>query len=118
MNISSSFSSPLSSGINKPVTPIKNSVASAEPAYEIAQEQSSNNQTNSNVAIDEQAIALFEQNQVSLSLQEQASKNNFSSTSQNQLFAKNETAVANYQVVSNLAQRESIQQLFGVDLFA
>ena len=131
MNISSSFNSPLSSGINnKPATSIKSSVRSVEPAVvsDIEQELSSNNQAKPSIIIDEQAIALFEKNQVeknqteqnqaSFSTPEQSSKQSFAPASQDQPSAKNESAVANYQAVGNLAQRESVQQLFGVDLFA
>jgi len=126
MNISSSFSSPLFSGVNnKPTTPIKSSARSVEPIVvsEIEQEKSSNNQAKPSIVIDEQAIALFEQNQLeqsqaSFSTPEQSSKQSLFSASQDQPTAKNESAVANYQAVGNLAQRESVQQLFGVDLFA
>mgnify|MGYP000636146803 CR=1 FL=1 len=48
----------------------------------------------------------------------QSNNESSSSASQDQPSAKNETAVANYQAVGNLAQRESVQKLFGVDLFA
>ena len=120
MHISSSFSSPLTSGVNnKPNAPIKESGRSADRVAEINQDKSSNQQAKPNVVIDEQAIAFFEQNQL---IQSQSSKENFSfddsSTSQDQPSAKNETAVASYQAVGNLAQRESVQQLFGVDLYA
>lgn len=101
---------------NKPNTDSKHSVRSA--ASEVEQEQSSKKQTQSNLVIDAQAIELYEQNQTSQLAQKQAYKENFSSASQDLPSAKNETAVASYQAVGNLAQRESVQQLFGVDLFA
>lgn len=119
MNVSSSLSSPLTYGVsNKPSTPIKNSVRSAEPVSEIEQNQSSNKQAIPSIVIDEQAIALYEQSQSSASINVPPSKESFSSASQDQPSAKNETAVASYQAVGNLAKRESVQQLFGVDLFA
>jgi hypothetical protein len=31
---------------------------------------------------------------------------------------KNQTAVANYQLIGNIAKRESVQQMLGIDLFA
>ncbi len=118
MHIPSSFSSPLTSGVNNKLnTPIKESVRSADPA-EVEQEQSSNKQAKSSIIIDEQAIALFEQSQSSAPIQAQSNKDSFSSAGQDQPSAKNETAVASYQTVGNLAQRESVQQMFGVDLFA
>ena len=119
MNISSSFSPPVTSGINnKPIAPIKNSERVVESAPKVEQEQSPNTQTQPSIVIDEQAIALFEQNQASQSASAQPSENSFSSASQDQPSAKNETAIASYQAVGNLSQRESVQQLFGVDLFA
>ncbi len=39
-------------------------------------------------------------------------------TSKEQVSFQNQTAVNQYQAVGNLAQRESVQQMFGVDLFA
>jgi len=128
MNISNSLSSVLPSGVNnKPTTPIKNSQRLAEPVAEIEQKKSSNKQAKASIVIDEQAIALFEQNQAeqnqfAVSTQTQPNKDNSSfkesSASQDQPPAKNETAVASYQAVGNLAQRESVQQLFGVDVYA
>jgi len=113
MDISSSYASPVTSGINnKPNTPIKSSERSAEPVSQVEQSQEK-----PSIVIDEQAIALFKENEKS-----QIGNNSFSSdndsASQDQPSAKNETAVASYQAVGNLAQRESVQQLFGVDLFA
>jgi len=138
MNISNSYSSVLPAGVNnKPTTAIKNSQRLAEPVAEIEQKQSSSKQAKANIVIDEQAIALFEQNQVEKNQAEQSQveQNQFavstqaqpnkdsssfkeSSASQDQPSAKNETAVASYQAVGNLAQRESVQQLFGVDVYA
>ncbi len=114
MQVTSSINHPLTSGVNnKPTTPIKNSVHTSEPISEVDQEQSSNKQKATSIVIDEQAIALFEENQAS-----QSSKKSASFTSQDQPSAQNETAVASYQAVGNLAQRESVQKLLGVDLFA
>ncbi len=146
MNISNSISSVLPSGVNnKSTTAIKNSPRLAEPVAKIEQEQSSNKQAKASIVIDEQAIALFEKNQFERNQleqkqleqnqaeQSQIEKNQLeqraqlsnegfsfenSSASQDQPSAKNETAVASYQVVGNLAQRESVQQLFGVDVYA
>jgi hypothetical protein len=119
MQISNSHTTPLTSGIsNKPSAPIKNSVQSAESVTEIEKDQPSNKQTIPSIVIDEQAISLYEQSQESASSQTQPNKEDFSSASQDQPSAKNETAVASYQAVGNLAKRESVQQLFGVDLFA
>ena len=119
MHISSSNSLPLTSGINnKPTEPIKNSASSAESIVQIEQEQSSKKQETPSIVIDEQAIALYEESQASLSTQAQPKNENVFAANQDQPSAKNETAVASYQAVGNLAERESVQKLFGVDLFA
>jgi len=126
MNISSPVGQLSTSRVSaNPNAPIKNSMRSVEPVVgsEIEQAQSSNKQATPSIVIDEQAIALFEknqaeQNQASLATQAQTRNDSYYSENQDQPLAKNETAIANYQAVGNLAQRESVQKLFGVDLFA
>ncbi len=123
MHISNSFSSLVTSGVNSKATAaIKNSQRVAEPVSQVEQEQSSNKQAKPSIVLDEQAIALFEQNQASVLTQAQLNNESLdfdnTTTSPDQPSAKNETAVASYQAVGNLAQRESVQQLFGVDVFA
>lgn len=98
-------------------TPIKESVHSAD-TNKVEQEQSSNKQTTPNFVIDEQAIALFKESQTAQSSLAQKNDDEHSFTNQDQFSSKNETAVASYQSVSNLAKRESVQKIFGVDLFA
>ena len=119
MQISSSINSPISSGIsNPPSAPIKNSVRTAEPVSEVEQSQPSDKQAVPSIVIDEQAVALYQQSQSSAQIPVQSKQEGAPSASQDQASAKNETAVASYQAVDNLAKRESVQQLFGVDLFA
>lgn len=126
MNISSSVGQSSTSSVNaNPNAPIKNSVRSVEPVVgsEIEQAQSSNKQAKPSFVIDEQAIALFEKNQAeqsqaSIATKAQTRNDSYYSENQDQPLAKSEMAVANYQAVGNLAQRESVQKLFGVDLFA
>jgi hypothetical protein len=103
---------------NKPNSPTKDLVQSNDPvvASRTEKEQSSNSQTVPSIVIDEQAIALFEQSRAPK--QDQFSQDSSSSASQDQPSARNESAVANYQAVGNLAERESVQKMFGVDLFA
>tara|TARA_R110001592_G_scaffold1774_8_gene10498 strand:+ start:158 stop:565 length:408 start_codon:yes stop_codon:yes gene_type:complete len=113
---------------NKLNTPIKESTRSADAnkVEQASNKQASNKQTTSSIVIDEQAIALLEQSQYSALTQAQLSsqlsskigEESPSSASRDQPSAKNDMAVANYQAVGNLAQRESVQKLFGVDLFA
>lgn len=118
MQITSNLNSPFSSGVNnKSVAPIKNPQRSAEAISKSEQEQSSSSQEKQSIVIDEQAIALFKEGHDLQSNKDDAFFNR-SFASQDQPSAKNETAVASYQAVGNLAQRESVQQLFGVDLFA
>jgi len=74
----------------------------------------------------EEAVALVEQfqeqnqeqqtNLVANSSRDYSQSNN--QTQYDQPSARNQTAVDSYQEVDNLAARESIQQTFGVDLFA
>ncbi|MBL0711455.1 MAG: hypothetical protein JJV99_10645 [Colwellia sp.] len=71
-----------------------------------------NKKVKPSIIIDEQAIALFEQQKP------QIANTHFTSTDQDKPSAQNKMAVASYQAVDNIAQRESVQQLFGVDLFA
>lgn len=106
---------------NKPTAPIKESERSAAPNK--TQQDSANQKNTPNIVIDQQAIALFKENQAQQSAftsvnSAHISREKFSSASQDKPSMKNETAVANYQAVGNLAQRESVQKMFGVDLFA
>ncbi len=71
--------------------------------------------------IDEQAIALIERE-----LPSSNDKNNLQQSNQQNTFnsaydapsSQNKLAVATYQSVDNIAQRDNIEQVFGVDLFA
>ncbi|MEW6991098.1 hypothetical protein AADZ91_10450 [Colwelliaceae bacterium 6441] len=69
--------------------------------------------------IDPQAIALVEQDQ-QLRTKQNAEKNNQNSVQADydQPPQKNNTAVSTYQSVGNIAQRDTIQQAFGVDVYA
>lgn len=100
---------------HKQNTSINESRDSTDPS-KVEQETSSNKQATPNFVIDEQAIALFKENQT---LQPSLTqKNDDKHSFANQVSSNNETAVASYQSVNNLAQRESVQKIFGVDLFA
>ena len=101
----------VSSTNNKPNSIAKDSVRPVVPEAE--PEQSSNTQAQQSIIIDEQAVALYKESQ-----QPPTNKSTFSSASPDQPSVKNETAVASYQAVGDLANRESVQKLFGVDLFA
>ena len=77
------------------------------------------------LAVDEKAIAVVEQDfqrrantssNSGLKLSVQSAGNE--SADYDKPSSHNQGAVAAYQSVGNLAQRESVQQIFGVDLFA
>ena len=123
MNISSPSSQNSIFGLNNQTnTSRKPLVRSVEPDISKAeQEKPLNKQANKGVVADQQAIALFEQNQFELDTAKTSYNNdssNTSASSKDKPSPKNEIAVASYQSVDNLAQRESVQQLFGVDVFA
>lgn len=76
--------------------------------------------------IDEQAIALIERDQRSQFASSnnsqpsnpQSGQSNSYNSSYDSPSNQNQSAVAAYQSVDTIAQRDSIQQIFGVDLFA
>lgn len=78
-------------------------------------------ETRQRLDIDEQAIALIERE-----LPSAYGKNNSQQSNQQNSFNsaydspsnQNKLAVATYQSVDNIAQRDNIEQVFGVDLFA
>lgn len=122
MNISSASSQNSIFGLtNHTNTSKKPLVRSAEPVAVSKPEQDklSSKQANQGIVTDQQAIALFEKNQLEANAAKSTLTNNsFAATNQDKPSPKNETAVASYQTIGNLAQRESVQQLFGVDIFA
>jgi hypothetical protein len=95
--------------------------------------KSQSNQSKQSFVLDDSKLAIIESHQAksqssstqvleanSLQFNEQA--NAFSQTNQQdykeQIPSRNQTAVSTYANIDNLAQRESVQKLFGVDLFA
>jgi len=82
--------------------------------------------TRQRLDIDEQAMALIEREALPLydsrNSSQQSSQQNYQQTSTNGGYdtpsSQNQLAVAAYQSVDAIAQRDSIQQIFGVDLFA
>ena len=121
MNISGTSSQNSIFGLsNQTNTSIKPLVRSVDPVVSKSeQDKLANEQTNQGLIADQQAIALFEKNQFEANAAKfTANSNTYSATDKDKPSPKNETAVASYQAVGNLAQRESVQQLFGVDVFA
>ncbi len=66
--------------------------------------------------VDQQAILVFENQRDNSAAQVYA--NNPKDTFYDQPSNKNQTAVAAYQAVDNIAERASIQQSFGIDILA
>ena len=122
MNISSTSSQNSIFGLtNQTNTSKKSLVRSIDPvvASKTGQDKLLNKQANHGVVADQQAIALFEKNQFEANAAKSAVSNStFATTDQDKPPPKNESAVASYQAIGNLAQRESVKQLFGVDVFA
>ncbi len=122
MNISSASSQNSIFGLtNRTHTSKKSLVSSIDPVVVSKTEQDKllNKQANQGVVADQQAIALFEKNQFEANAAKSAVSNStFATTDQDKPPPKNESAVASYQAIGNLAQRESVKQLFGVDVFA
>ena len=122
MNITSASSQNSIFGLTNQInTSKKPLVRSADPVVVSQKEQDklSNKQINQGIVADQQAIALFEKNQFEANAAKSTvSSNSFTATDQDKPSPKNESAVASYQTIDNLAQRESVQQLFGVDVFA
>jgi hypothetical protein len=73
-----------------------------------SQEQNKQSQKSNRFDVDLSALALVEQTASSSS----------KGAGYDQPSSQNRTAVSAYEQVDNLAQRENVQQLFGVDLFA
>lgn len=74
----------------------------------------SNEQGNTRFDVDEQALQLVAQHNSG----QQAGLNQSKSSSYDQPSEFNHTAVSAYQSIDNLAQRDNIKKIFGVDLFA
>ena len=91
-----------------------------------SQKSPSDINTRQRLDIDEQAMALIERQPLppydSRNSSQQSSQQNYQQTSTNSGYdtpsSQNKLAVAAYQSVDAIAQRDSIQQIFGVDLFA
>ena len=82
-------------------------------------------ETRQRLDIDEQAIALIERELPSAYGKSNSQQSNQQSNQQNSFNSaydapsnQNKLAVATYQSVDNIAQRDNIEQVFGVDLFA
>jgi hypothetical protein len=95
-----------------------------------SQKSPSDINTRQRLDIDEQAMALIERQPLSAydsgnssqQSPQQSPQQNYQQTSTNSGYdtpsSQNKLAVAAYQSVDAIAQRDSIQQIFGVDLFA
>lgn len=77
----------------------------------------SNNSQKNRLAYDEKAIALIEQQSTQVATNQQSPNNN-SATDYDTPSEQNLSAVAAYESIGNLDQRDKIKQVFGVDLLA
>ncbi len=80
------------------------------------QQESQQNQKQTRFDVDQQALALIEQQRTGLSVD--AKENTADKTLYDQPSQSNRTAVSAYQSVDNIVKRDAIQQAFGVDLYA
>ena len=85
---------------------------------ERTQQQRQNDQNQTRFDVDQQALALVEQEQERLSSQANNNASFATSAQYDQPSQRNQTAVAAYQSVNDQQQRDSIAQAFGVDLYA
>ncbi len=84
-----------------------------------ASADNANKEQQTRLDIDQEAINLVEQNQaVSVNQNSLPNNSNSSKASYDQPSQQNQTAALAYQSVDNLAKRDTIQQAFGVDLYA
>jgi hypothetical protein len=124
MNISSTSSQNsifgLTNQTNTSSTSRKPLVSSVDPVVVSAKEQDKllKKEASQGVVVDQQAIALFEKNQLEANETKSSETNGTFAADKDKPSSKNEIAVANYQAIDNLAERESVQRLFGVDVFA
>lgn len=125
MDISSSTS--IAAQVNNRVNSVSNqqqTVQRVERELEKnSNQQNQQSQRTERFDVDPQALALVEQEyQNSLSGQfigaDNNSANNAVNTAYDSPSEQNQTAISAYQSVDNLAQQESVKQLFGVDLYA
>jgi hypothetical protein len=91
-----------------------------KPRQNSSQKNTQNNQVE-RLDVEPSAIALVEQNQqlnAEANVQQQSQATYSKSSGYDQPSQQNKTAVSTYQSVDGIAQRDSIQQAFGVDLYA
>lgn len=82
-------------------------------------QQTQSDSSKQRLDIDEQAIALVEREQLqSFNSPNLAADRNNANSGYDSPSVQNQSAVATYQSVGAIAQRENVQQVFGVDLFA
>lgn len=120
-------SSNIASSANLPVRASSSVQAQEQRTRAVAREenQAQKSQADANAQqrfdVDEQAIALIEREQLqpfNNASQQQSSGNNNDNSRYDAPSSQNQSAVAAYKSVDSIAQRDNIQQVFGVDLFA
>ncbi len=86
--------------------------------HRVKDQQSANNKQQAELVYNQEAVTKLQNQQlddVRHHFNDNASQER---TSKEQVTFQNKTAVSQYQVVGALAQRESVQQMFGIDLLA
>ena len=119
-------SSNIAGSANLPVRSIRSVPAQEQRAQAVTREenQAQKSQADANAQqrfdVDEQAIALIEQEQLQpfSNRNQQPQNSNANNSRYDAPSSQNQSAVAAYQSVDSIAQRDNIQQVFGVDLFA
>lgn len=98
-------------------TPVEQQQVNARVQIEQTSRKDSENNSRATTRfdVDEQSLAIVAQQQSANKAQDQ---NKAARSGYDQPSEQNYTAISAYQSVDNLAQRESIQQTFGVDFFA
>ncbi len=91
--------------------------------HETKQSEAKQYQQKQSFELDEATLAFLENNQEQSQLvQKNEATTGFSDSTKfiakENISSQNQTAVSSYQKVGNLAQRESVQQLLGIDLYA
>lgn len=95
--------------VNEEAKSSRNTVEQAERA----------NQFQDTVNFDEKTLAELERSaQLFTANNSELNYQNSNQLAKEQITRNNQTAISSYQLVGNLAQRESVQSMMGVDLFA
>lgn len=112
-------------GTNDSANKAEQVLSATKQAQQNQDKQNSLQSTKQSFELDEATIAFFKNNQAQSQLVKDKSADSYSASaalddnfSKDSISFQNRNAVSSYQSIGNLAQRESVQQIFGVDVFA